>query len=363
MERSDDVWCIVGAGMGGKGLAAQLGISGIRLHVHDIDEAQIAGIRDAGGLHVEGREQVFAPVELATTDLAKAVKGASVILVSTYGNAHPTVAQMLAPLLINGQTVVLIQGHFAGSLAFRTALDAAGCGAKVDIGDMDAYPYMLTVKSPDRVLMTSTKETWSLAAYPASSSIAIMERIGPLFPGMRPAPNLLHTGFNDLGGLFHAAGMVTNVAVVEKPGDYNFYANNMVASVCRLIEQLDQERVAAARAYSVDVPNVHDWLAETYALHHPTLEQSLQEMAITHYRYAPAPKSLAHRYLVQDVACDLVPMAELGRVAGIMTPAMNATIGIANALTGRDFVAEGRNIGSLGLKNKSVDEIIATVSS
>jgi opine dehydrogenase len=136
----------------------------------------------------------------------------------------------------------------------------------------------------------------------------------------------------------------------------------MVPSVCRLIERLDEERVAAARAYSVDVPNVRDWLAETYSLRHPTLEQSLQEMAVTHYRYAPAPKSLAHRYLVQDVACDLVPMAELGRVAGITTSAMDAVIGVANALTGRDFAVEGRNMRNLGLENKSAKEIIAYVS-
>lgn len=363
MSRQGDIWCIIGAGMGGKGLAAQLGIDGVRLHVHDIDEAQIAGMRDAGGLHIEGRgEKTFAQVELATTDLAEAAKGASVILVSTYGNAHPAVARALAPLLVDGQTIVLIQGHFAGSLAFRAALDAAGCRADVDVGDMDAYPYMLTVKSPDRVLMTSTKETWSLASQPASRSAAIMDKIGAAFPGMKAAPNLLHTAFTDLGGLFHVAGMITNVAMVERPGTYNFYANNMVPSVCGLIERLDRERVAVARAYSVVVPDVRDWLAETYALRHPTLEQSLQEMAVTHYRYAPAPKSLTHRYLVQDVACDLVPMAELGRIAGIATPAMDAAIGMANALTGRDFVAEGRNVRSLGLENKSVEEILAHVT-
>jgi len=362
MNSRADIWCIIGAGMGGKGLAAQLGTDGMRLRVHDIDEAQISGMRDAGGVHVEGREKVFAPVELATTDLAAAVEGTSVILISTYGNAHPAVAQMLAPLLVDGQTIVLIQGHFAGSLAFRTALDSAGCRADVDVCDMDAYPYMLTVKSQDSVLMTSTKETWALAAHPAHRAASIMDKIGFAFPGMKVAPSFLHTSFNDIGGLFHAAGMVTNVAMVESPGAYNFYANNMVPGVCRLIERLDEERVAAARAYLVDVPNVYDWLAETYSLRHPTLEQSLQEMAITHYRYAPAPKSLEHRYLVQDVGCDLVPMAELGRVAGVKTPAMEAVVGIANALTGRDFAVEGRNLRNLGLEGKSVKEIIAYVS-
>lgn len=364
MTQQDEVWCIIGAGMGGKGLAAQLGINGVRLRVYDMDEAQIAGIRAAGGLHVEGRgDRVFAPVELATTDLSDAVTGSSVILVSTYGNAHPEVARQLAPFLQDGQLIVLIQGHFAGALTFRTALNAAGCKANVDVSEMDAYPYMLTVKSPDRVLMTSIKETWNLATLPTSRSYAVMKKVAPTFPGIKAAPSILHTAFTDLGALFHVAGMITNVAMVERSGDYNFYANNMVPSVCRLISTLDAERVAVARAYSISVPDVRSWLAVTYNLHNPTLHEALQEMAITHYRYAPAPKTLEHRYLVQDVACNLVPIAALGKIANVPTPTIDAAIGIANALTGHDFNAEGRNAQRLGLTNKSVSEIIEFMTS
>ncbi len=44
---SKDIWTIIGMGMGGKGLAAQLGIDGLRLRVHDKVDEQIAGIRAA----------------------------------------------------------------------------------------------------------------------------------------------------------------------------------------------------------------------------------------------------------------------------------------------------------------------------
>jgi 3-hydroxyacyl-CoA dehydrogenase len=52
---SQDVWTLIGAGMGGKGLAAELGIHGLRLRIHDIDDAQVAGIRAAGAC--SGRKQ------------------------------------------------------------------------------------------------------------------------------------------------------------------------------------------------------------------------------------------------------------------------------------------------------------------
>jgi opine dehydrogenase len=350
-------WTIIGAGMGGKGLAAQLGIDGLRLRIHDVDESQIAGIRDAGGLHVEGRDKVFAPIEMATTDLAAAVKGADVILVSTYGTVHEEVAASLAPLLEDGQAVVLIQGHFLGAVGFRAALDRANCRAQVDVAEMDAYPYMLTVKSPDRVLLTSVKPVWGLAAYPLSRSQAVLDRIGFAFPGLRPAPDMLETAFADMGQIFHVGGIITNVGNVEHEGDYNFYAKNMVPSVCNLLIAIDVERMAVANAFNVKTLDIATFLGVVYGFENMTVHEGLQKMAVTHYRYAPAPKSLEHRYLVQDVMCGLVPIAAFGRIAGVKTPVLDSVIQIANSLAGRDFYADGRNATNLGLEGKSVEEI------
>lgn len=362
MAKDKEIWTIIGAGMGGKGLVAQLGIDGHRLRIQDIDEAQIAGMHAAGGLHVEGRDISFAPVELATTDLAAAVRGAAVLIVSTYGNDHPTLARQLAPLLEDGQLIVLCQGHFCGPLVFRSALDAAGCKAQVDIAEMDAYPYMLHVKTPDSVIMTSIKEKWHLAALPASRTAACLARIAHAFPGLAAAGTMLETALVDLGGILHVGGMITNVGMVEGEQSYNFYANNMVPSVCNLLLAMDQERLQVAQAFSIKTVDIPTWLAITYSFRDMTLHEALQKMAVTHYRYAPAPKSLKHRYLVQDVGCGLVPLSALGKVAGVATPVIDSVIQIANALTGRDFFAEGRNLQALGLAGKSIAEINATIT-
>ncbi len=356
------VWTIIGAGMGGKGLAAELGIQGLRLRIHDIDDAQVAGIRAAKGLHVEGRDATFAPIEMATTDLAAAVAGASVLLVSIYGNDHPALAAELSPLLEDGQAIVLIQGHFAGALLFRAALDRAGCTARVDIAEMDGYPYMLTVKSPDTVLMTSRKKYWQLAAMPASRTPAVLDRIAHAFPGMVVAKSLLHTAFLDLGVLFHVGGIVTNVGNVEGEGPYNFYERNMTPSVCNFIAALDVERVAVARAFGVELPDVCTWLADTYGYADMTLHEQLQKMAHTFYGYAPAPKSLTHRYLVQDVSCGCVPIAAFAAAAGVPCIANDVAIDLANLLTKRDLRREGRTLESLGIAGLDVGAITARIS-
>ena len=89
----NEVWIVVGVGMGGKGLLADLGLNGFRLRAYDKDDAQVAGIRAAGGITSTAAHKNFGPVELATTDMAAALDGAKVILVSTNGDDHPQVAQ------------------------------------------------------------------------------------------------------------------------------------------------------------------------------------------------------------------------------------------------------------------------------
>jgi opine dehydrogenase len=358
----NDVWTVLGVGMGGKGLLAELGIAGFRLRAFDKDDAQVAGIRAAKGIHVDGRAKNFGPVELATTDAKKALDGAKVILVSVNGDDHAQVAKDIAPYLVDGQIIVLIQGHFGGTLVFRKALDDAGCRAKVRLAEMDGYPYMMTVRSADRVEMTTYKEYYQLVALPASQTKALVDELKFAFPGLRAGPNLMQTGLTDLGSVFHACGIVTNVGIAEAGKPYNFYAHNMTPSVCNLIEAVDRERVAVAKAYGIETPDVFKWLETTYNRKEMSLHWAMQANAVTHYRYSPAPNSLGHRFLVTDVGSGLVAWSALGKVAGVPTPTIDAVVQMAGALTRRNFFEEGRNLRNLGLEGKSAAQIKEFVS-
>jgi opine dehydrogenase len=350
--------------MGGKGLIADLGLNGFRLRAYDKDDAQVAGIRKAGGLYVDGRPPGrFAPVELATTEIGPALQDAKVILVSVNGDDHVQVAKDVAPHLRDGQIIALIQGHFCGTLLFRRTLDEAGCKARVDVCEFDGYPYMMTVRSSDRVELTTDKEMMQVVALPASRSKHIVEELSLAFRGLKAGPNLLQTGFADLGSVFHACGIVTNVGTAESGKPYNFYAHNMTPSVCNLIETVDSERVAVAKAYGINTPNVFEWLAVTYNRREPSLHWSLQANAVTHYKYSPAPNSLGHRFLVTDVGSGLVGWSAFAKAADVPTPAIDSVIGIASALTKRNFFEEGRSLRNLGLLDKSAEEIKRLITS
>ena len=132
---------VIGTGIGGLYVLPGLARAGCKVRLHDINESKLADIRARGGVDVEGDEGAFASIELATTDLRAAVEGAEIIIVCSGGNTHGAVAAALAPLIVDGQLILLIQGNTGGSLIFRAALARSSCRANVDVAEMDNFPY------------------------------------------------------------------------------------------------------------------------------------------------------------------------------------------------------------------------------
>ena len=354
---------IIGAGLGGIALVANLGLQGYRLRLHDVDDARIAKVRERGGLDVEGLVQGFAPLELVTPRLAPAVEGADVIIVVTGSHFHADVARGLAAVLRDGQTILLIQGGTGGSLVVRRELRAAGCRAAVDVAEMDNYPYSLGWPEPTRVRMTIVKRFLQIASLPGRRIDTVHARLGPAFPQAIAAPSILTTGLTNMNATLHVANMVGNIGRLEGGGNaYRFYAEGYTPSLVTLLEALDAERLAIARAFGVHVPGIHEWLRQTYGLGGDSLRETFHRLTrepTGPYQWTPTPPSLQHKYVVEDVPCGLVAMSSLGRVAGVGTPVIDGLISLTSAMLRRDFRAEGRNLDRLGLEGKSVAEIRA----
>ena len=361
--RAGGTCAIIGAGLGGIALVANLGLRGYRLRLHDRDEGRIAKVRERGGLDVEGLAQGFAPVELATPTLAPAVDGADVVIVVTGSTFHAEVARDLAKTLRDGQTILLIQGGTGGSLVVRQELRRAGCRAAVDVAEMDNFPYSLSWPEPTRVRMTIVKRFLQIAALPAARIDAVLGTLRPAFPQATAAPSILTTGLTNMNAVLHVVNMVGNSGRLEATGHgYRFYAEGYTPSLVTVLEALDTERLAVARAYDVDVPGVHEWLLRTYDLGGDSLRETFHRL--THqptgpYQWTPTPRSLDHKYVTEDVPCGLVAMAALGSAADVPTPVIDGLVALTSAMLRRDFRAEGRNLERLGLAGQTVTGIRA----
>ena len=186
--------------------------SGYKIRAHDIDDSKLVAIREHGGIDVEGDEGGFAVVEQASTELAAAIDGAGIILVITGGHRQEAAAEVLAPLLQDGQLILLIQGNTGGSFAFRKTLNDAGCGANVDIAEMDNFPFSAPRLSPTKMRPKVTKQWLQIAAFPGN-------RIG--------------------GSVFAVVVTLSDCGASQEYPAYGFYQCERDASRCKLRRQRD----------------------------------------------------------------------------------------------------------------------------
>jgi opine dehydrogenase len=351
---------IIGAGIGGVYLVAELGIAGHRLRLHDIDDTRLAEIRARGGVDVEGEPAGFAEVEHATADLRTAVDGSDVVIMVTGGNAQAAVARSLAPLVHDGQVILLIQGNTGGSLIVRRALDEAGCRADVDVAEMDNYPYSCWRLAPTRIRPIVQKRWLQVAAFPGRRSASVFARLSPLFPHAIAAPTVVHTGFTNANAMLHVANCVANAGKIDRGETYRFYADGVTPSVARLYEAINAERVAVAAALGASVPTLADWFERVYGVRGATLVETCQILTTNSdgpYQATGTPRSFEHKYITEDVPAGLMPMSALGAAAGVPTPAIDALIEVARHMAGKDFAAEARTLERMGLAGMRASQI------
>lgn len=341
---------IIGAGNGGVYLAAELGLAGHRVRLNDLDDSKLAPIRAHGGVDVDPGG--FAAVESATTELTAAVDGADIIAVVTGGNAQATVARSLAPLLRDRQIVLLIQGNTGGSLVVRRALDEAGCRARVDVAEIDNYPYSNWRLSPTRIRPIVKKRWLQIATFPGDRIAQVFPRLSPLFAHAVAAESVISTGFTNANAMLHVANCVGNAGKIDRGEPYRFYADGVTPSVARLYRAINAERLAVASALGARVPTLEDWFDRAYGVQGADLVETCRLLTTNSdgpYQATGTPKSFDHKYITEDVPAGLMPMAALGAAIAVATPAIDALITLVCAMTAKSFAAEERSLERMGL--------------
>ncbi|MGD2148254.1 MAG: NAD/NADP octopine/nopaline dehydrogenase family protein [Anaerolineae bacterium] len=350
---------VVGAGNGAHALAGHLSVQGLPVRLYNRFEEEIVALREQGGVAVEGVIAGFGPLQLVTTDPAPVISWADLLMVVVPAFAHRSVAEACAPHLRDDQVLILNPGRTGGALEFANVLREKQVTARVTVAEAQSLLYACRLIGPARARITGIKREIRVAAFPAARTDTVIEAVRPLLPQFVPAGNVLETSFDNVGAVFHPGTMVLNANRIESGEDFGFY-RDMSSSVTRLLEAIDRERLAVARAFGVELESASEWLRRSYeGVAGETLLERIRSNRA--YHDIKAPKRLNARQILEDVPTGLVPLVSLGALAGVQTPACRAVTDVCCLLLDRDFWAEGRNARNLGLEEMSVDEIAAYV--
>lgn len=353
MSRSEIA--VIGGGNGGQAMAGHLALMGhgVRLYSRSPDKRR--RIEAQGGIRLTGVVEGFGVPQRVTNRLAQAVSGAGLVMVATTADAHASLARELAPLLEDGQVVVLNPGRTCGAVAFRQALHASGCRARVRIAEAQSLVYACRATTPGEVQIIGIKQHVPLAALPATETPSVLAALQSCYTCFEPADSVLVTSLENIGCIFHPAVVLLNAATIERSTPFLFY-HDMTPRTAHLIEAVDAERLRLGEAYGVRLLSAGDWVAAAYE---GIRGNSLCERMRNNPAYARilAPSTLDSRLLLEDIPTGLVPMTELARAAGVPTPLMESLIELSQTLLETDFRHTGRTLATLGLGGLTPEQI------
>ncbi len=349
---------VIGAGHGGKAMAADLAARGFEVTLYNRTFAHVETIRQRGGIELttdEGRH-LFGPLKKVTSDMEEALAEAELVMVVIPASGHRDIATKAAPYLRDGQVVVLNPGRTGGALEFAQAMRTAGCTTQPIICEAETFIFAARSIGPAEARIFRTKFSVPLAALPASRTEEALAIVRRAYPQFIAAPNVLHTSLDNMGAIFHPTLILLNAGWIESTqGNFQFYMDGVTPSTAKVLEAMDRERVTVAAALGIRAQTAREWLYRAYAAEGENLYEAMH--ANPGYAGIKAPNRLHHRYLFEEVPCSLVPISELGRQYGVATPTFDTFIHLANIVHGVDYRLKGRTIERLGLRGMSLEAL------
>lgn len=342
---------VLGGGNGSFAAAGDFALQGheVRLWRRDADfvrRHQAGGnrivVKDARGRH-------DAALAMVTTDIAEAVKGTELILCPAPAFAQSAIAALLAPHLADGQVVYLPPATF-GSFIFAKAAHDAGNRADAAFAETGTLPWLARKHGAFEVAITIRAKRLPTGVFPLRAADHAIDVISDAFPGaIEPCGDALSGALMNAGPIIHPPLIVMNAGPIEHFERWDIHKEGTQASVRRVTDALDAERIAIRTALGYGGP--HFPLAHHYAkdgeewMYGRGSHDRLTDSGDWRERLVLAE----HRYMREDLRVGLSFFTSVARLAGVSTPLMSAFLAIGGAVCGENFLTGGRTLESLGL--------------
>lgn len=296
----------------------------VRLWSACADEvAALAGGIDARGV-IETQIAICPHVEID-----RALAGSDVAVLCLPAFAHATVMEQVAIHLPRGVPVIVHPATGLTTLLLDRRLRERG--HEPLLIDLSTSLAACRRIGAERVRILSIKHEIDLATLPASRLGDGHEVCRALF-GDRFAPvsSILSVALNNHNPIYHLPPFLANLTRIERGEEWIVW-EMMTPAVIRLIEAIDAERMAVAKAHEVEAITLAEYLARSYGVQHTSLVEAYRELN-NMLRGPLGPQALDHRFLTEDATYALALFAHLGQGAGVSMPSTDAFVHLAGLL-------------------------------
>lgn len=390
---------VLGGGAVGKTIAADSKLGGAEVRLYDImpfAEKSLKGLEKTGILldgiqrNRDGFERSGkAFIDVITSDMKEAVKGAGIIVVACGSWGHEPMFKELIPHLEDGQVIMIFADNF-GCLLLRRMMRDMNCDKDVIIGGWSSAPYGTRIESINgfqfpHVGVKYRAITLRGSALPMTDTESFIEAgkylpaMGAVYNGDGPTigETILDIDFANVNPVIHVPATVLGVSTMENWGviycghdrtTYSMYSHGLSPSICEVQYKFYNEEIALANEIGVGIPK---YKKKMFFSRRSVLTQEymgLDENGDDNVVFPldqpsdegnTGPNSIHHRYMTEDVPIGCKIYHDLGVQYGVKTPVIDSMIILAGAMHDKNFFEESKyTLEYLGIDNMSKEELL-----
>ncbi|MEC1719008.1 NAD/NADP octopine/nopaline dehydrogenase family protein [Schinkia azotoformans] len=389
---------VLGAGAVGKTIAADATLAGQEVRLYDampFAEKSLANLEKTG-IELDGiqrnlynfKRSGLAKIDVITTDIAEAVKGAGHIVIAIPAFGHEPLFKSLIPVLEDGQVINIFTDNF-GTLLLRKMMRETGCTTKVIVGGWSSAPYGTRIESVGGFMLPHVGVKYRAitlrgATLPmtdaddfieASKYLSCMDAV-TYGDGAVKGDTVLDIGFSNINPVIHVPATLLGVSTMENWGKifgdfdksgYSMYAHALCPSICEVQYQFYNEEIKLAEGIGVDLPRYsyesffsrRSVLAQEYmGLDKDGKDNMILPLDQPTTEANTGPNSIHHRYCTEDVPVGCKVYHELGVQYGISTPIIDSMIVLAGAMLKKNYFEEGYSLEYLGIKDMDKETLL-----
>lgn len=346
---------IIGAGNSGLAMAAHLSTEGHQVTLWNRTKKTIAKLMKTHTIYSKGVVEGEVKIYQVTDDIRQALFDPELILITTPANSHKDLAKKIAKHIKKETLIVLNPGRTFGALEFNRIYKQYNTVHKQTIAETQTIIYTCRKTAEDSVDLISLKSDVLISTFDATENNKVISRLPEILQDhFIPAESMIETSLGNVGMILHCAPLLLNTGWTESEKvNYKYYYDGITPTISRLIEKIDQERVAVSKALGSEVETTKKWLERSYHVQGENLYETIHNNRS--YFTIDAPKSLEHRYIFEDVPCGLVPLEAVGKFLGLEMQTTTLIINLASTLVDTNFRARGRNLDLLLKENLEND--------
>jgi len=348
---------VIGGGNGALTTAGDMTLAGFNVRMWTAFPEEYGDLYETHTLRLKGLGRT-GDVRIATVtrDLEEAVSGADVICSPSPAFAQENVASRLAPHVEDGQVIFLSPGSLGGYIFAKTFRDQ-GVDRDVAVAEPGTLPYLTRKTAHNEVLVSGHAVRLPVGVFPAKKTDTSIRKLQELYPAIHGVENALSIALLNVGPIIHSCLVLLNTGPIEHFDSWDIHNEGTTASVKRLILAHDRERIAVREALGFtshhypfsdhyDQESPEPWMYGRKA--HTDLVKSESWRESLDFR---------HRYITEDVKCNLALLTSIGDFAGRKTPIADSLLTLLGVVAEEDFRRTGRTLENLGLGGLGKEEM------